>query len=197
MKNYESLFAKIAESTEEFKQNLRYNEFEKSLTDLMNQYLAEHIQEVLNTLMQDKWLMSVLCAIAGKRCLSFEGYRHVCVSVLNDQRILVSAPYFYNRVKEKKKGRKKKGRSKGNNIDCYLGLKQIGMVGSYSGNLASEICTMALLAPSEDMAVKLLSERGIVINVKTLRKIVRDVGQIGLSNRGVISLGHKQAFNEG
>ncbi len=35
MKNYESLFAKIAESTEEFKQNLRYNEFEKFLTDLM------------------------------------------------------------------------------------------------------------------------------------------------------------------
>ena len=59
MKNYESLFANLEEITEEFKQNLRYNEFEKSLTDLMNQYLAEHIQEVLNTLMQDKWLMSV------------------------------------------------------------------------------------------------------------------------------------------
>jgi hypothetical protein len=55
------------------------------------------------------------------------------------------------------------------------------MVGSFSGNLASEICTMALFSPSEDMAVRLLSDRGIVINVKTLRKIVRDVGQIGLS----------------
>jgi hypothetical protein len=198
MKNYESLFAKIEECTEEFKQNLRYNEFEKSLTDLMHQHLAEHIQEVLETLMHDKWFISVLCSIAGKSCLSFEGYRLVSVSVLNDQRILVSTPYFYNRVKEKKKkGRKKKGRDKGNNIDCYLGLKQIGMVGSYSGRLASEICTMALLAPSEDMAVKLLSEREVVINVKTLRKIVRDVGQIGLSNRGVISLGHKQAKPSG
>jgi len=197
MKNYESLLTKIEECTEEFKQNLRYNEFEKSLTDLMHQHLAEHIQEVLETLMHNKWFISLLCSIAGKSCLSFEGYRLVSVSVLNDQRILVSAPYFYNRVKDKKKGRKKKGRNKGNNIDCYLGLKQIGMVGSYSGRLASEICTMALLAPSEDMAVKLLSEREIVINVKTLRKIVRDVGQIGLSNRGVISLGHKQAKPSG
>ena len=137
--------------------------------------------------MQDKWFIAVLCSIAGKGCLSFEGYRLVSVSVLNDQRILVSTPYFYNRVR-KKKGRKKQGRSKGNNIDCYLGLKQIGMVGSYSGRLASEICTMAVLSPSEDMAVRLLSGRGIVINSKTLRKIVRDVGQIGLSNRGVISV---------
>ncbi len=197
MKNYESLLTKIAERGEEFKQNLRYNEFEKSLTDLVNQYLAEHIQEVLNTLMQDKWLMSVLCSIAGKRCLSFEGHRFVSVSVLNDQRILVSTPYFYNRVKEKKKGRKKKGRRKGNNIDCHLGLWRIGMVGSYSGRLASEICTMAVLAPSEDMAVRLLSERGIVINVKTLRRVVRNVGQIGLSNRGVITLGYKQAKPSG
>ena len=196
MKNYESLFAKIEETAEEFKQNLRYNEFEKSLTDLMNQYLAEYIQEVLNTLMQDKWLMSVLCSIAGKRCLSFEGHRLVTVSVLNDRRILVSTPYFYNRVK-KKRGRKKQGRSKGNNIDCYLGLRQIGMVGSFSGKLASEICTMAVLSPSEDMAVRLLSERGIVINVKTLRRIVRDVGQIGLSNRGVISVDHEQTVPSG
>jgi len=196
MKNFESLFIKVTEITDEFKQNLRYNEFETSLTDLTNQYLAEHIQEVLETLMQDKWFISVLCSIAGKQCLSFEGYRLVSVSVLIDQRILVSTPYFYNRVR-KKKGRKKQGRSKGNNIDCYLGLKQIGMVGSYSGRLASEICTMAVLSPSEDMAVRLLSGRGIVINSKTLRKIVRDVGQIGLSNRGVRSVDQKQAGPSG
>ena len=66
------------------------------------------------------------------------------------------------------------------------------MVGSFSGNLASEICTMAVLSPSEDMAVKLLSQRGIEINVKTLRRIVRDVGQIGLSCRGFISVDQNQ-----
>jgi len=52
---------------------------------------------------------------------------------------------------------------------------------------------MAVLSPSEDLTVRLLSGRGIVINSKTLRKIVRDVGQIGLSNRGVISVDQKQA----
>jgi len=162
----------------------------------MNQYLAEYIQTVLESIMHDKWFLSVLCSIAGKRCLSFEGYRLVSVNILNDQRILVSTPYFYNRV-QKKKGRKKKGRSKGNNIDCYLGFWKIGMVGSFSGNLASEICTMALLSPSEDMAVRLLSDRGIVINAKTLRKIVRDVGQIGLSRRGIISVDPKQSTTSG
>jgi hypothetical protein len=191
MKNYESLFSKVAEITESFKQNLRYNEFEQSLVDEMNKFLAEHIQEALNTLMQDPRFRSVLCSIAGEQCLSLEGYRLASVHILNDQRILVNTPYFYNRVR-KKRGRKKQGRGSGNNIDCYLGLKQIGMVGSYSGRLASEICTMAVLAPSEDMAVKLLSERGIVINNKALRKVVRDVGQIGLSYRGKISIDPQQ-----
>lgn len=78
-----------------------------------------------------------------------------------------------------------------------LGLKQTLIEGCYSGRLASEIYTMALLAPSEDMPVKLLLDRGILINSKTLRKMVRDVGQIGLTNRGIISLGHRQAKPSG
>jgi len=108
MKNYESLFSKVAEITESFKQNLRYNEFEQSLIDEINKFLAEYIQEVLNTLMQDPWFRSVLCSIASEQCLSLEGYRLVSVHVLNDRRILVSTPYFYNRVR-KKRGRKKQG----------------------------------------------------------------------------------------
>ena len=71
------------------------------------------------------------------------------------------------------------------------------MIGSFSGNLASEICKMALLSPSEDMAVRLLSDKGININVKTLRKIIRDVGQTGLSRRGVISVDQKQTTPSG
>jgi hypothetical protein len=196
MKNYESLLSKVGEITEEFKKNLRYNEFEKSLTDVVNKHLAEYIQEVLNGLMRDLWFRSVLCSIAGEQCLSLEGYRLVSVNVLNDQRILVSTPYFYNRIR-KKKGKKKQGRGPGNNIDCYLGLKHIGMVGSYSGRLASEICTMAVLSPSEDMAVRLLLERGIVINNKSLRKVVRDVGQLGLSHRGKISIDQKRGTPAG
>ena len=196
MKNYESLLSKVDEITEEFKKNFRFNEFEKSLIDTVNQHLAEHIQVVLESLMHDRWFLSMLIALAGKQCLSFEGYRLVSMNVLNDQRILISTPYFYNRVK-KRKGRKKSGRGAGNNIDCHLGLREIGMVGSYSGNLAREICTMALLAPSEEMAVRLLSDRGIVINGKALHRIVRDVGQIGLAYRGMISVDHRRTGPSG
>jgi len=102
MKNYKSLISKVEEITEEFKKNLRYNEFEQSLTDVVNKHLAEYIQEVLNGLMGDLWFRSVLCSIAGEQCLSLEGYRLVSVNVLNDQRILISTPYFYNRIRKKK-----------------------------------------------------------------------------------------------
>ena len=88
------------QSVGKFNHVMIQEEFEKSLTDLMNQYLAEYIQTVLEALMHDKRFLSVLCSIAGKRCLSFEGYRLVTVSVLNDQRVLVSSLYFYNRGQE-------------------------------------------------------------------------------------------------
>ena len=65
MKNYESLLTKVEECTEEFKKNLRYNEFEKSLTDLVNKFLAEHIQTVLETLMHDKRFLSVYALLPG------------------------------------------------------------------------------------------------------------------------------------
>ena len=58
MKIYESLLIKVEARTEEFKQNLRYNDFVKSITDLMNHYLAEYIKDVLNSLMQDKCVCS-------------------------------------------------------------------------------------------------------------------------------------------
>lgn len=54
--------------------------------------------------------------------------------------------------------------------------------------LASDICKMALLVSSKDMATRLLSYHGHSINSNTLRKVVRKVGQIELAHRGQISV---------
>lgn len=189
--NILSFEAKIEEFKKEFKKDFNYNKFESNLTLLVNQYLSPIIQESIESLMHDKRFLSVLCVLAGKHCLKLEGYRMVCVTILNGQSILISTPYFYNRSRINK-SKKKQGRSKGNNIDCNLGLSLIGFIGRFSGNLASEMCKMTLLCPSIEMAVKLMHDRGVAINNKTLRKVVRDVGQIGLSHRGAISIGNKE-----
>jgi hypothetical protein len=186
-----SLITKIEELKKEFKKDFNYNKFESKLVLEVNQYLSQIIQSEIESLMHDRRFLSILYVVAGKQCLKVEGYRMVCVTILNGQGILISAPYFYNRAKGDK-ARRKQARSKGNNIDCHLGLTLIGMISRFSGNLASEICKMALLCPSNKMAVKLMSDRGVEINNKTLRKVVRDVGQIGLSLRGEISISNKE-----
>lgn len=189
--NILSLLTKIEELKKDFRRDFNYNNFENNLILAMNEYLSIMIEVEIVGLMHDKRFLSMLHILAGKQCLKFEGYRMVCVTILNGQNILINTPYFYNRAKGNKT-RKKRVRCKGNNIDCHLGLSLIGLISRFSGNLASEICKMALLCPSNEMAVKLMSDRGVKINNKTLRKVVRDVGQIGLSYRGDISIGNKE-----
>jgi hypothetical protein len=184
-----SLLAKIEELKKEFKKDFNYNKFENNLSKEMDHFLSSIIQSEIESLMHDKTFLSTLYVLAGKKCLKFEGFRMVCTTILNGHNILVSTPYFYRRGKTDKS---KQGRGTGNNIDCHLGLSLIGMVSRFSGNLASEVCKMALLCPSNEMAIRLLNDRGIGINNKTLRKVVRDVGQTGLSRRGGISIGNKE-----
>ena len=57
-----------------------------------------------------------------------------------------------------------------------------------SGNFVSEIVKLALLCPSLEVAHEVLSERGIQIDVKTIRKYCRELGILGLENRGEISM---------
>jgi hypothetical protein len=47
---------------------------------------------------------------------------------------------------------------------------------------------MTLLCPSFDVSTNILESRGVKINVKTIRKICRDMGVIGIENRGKISM---------
>ena len=189
-----SLMSKIEELTKEFNYSFDYNAYEDSLVKTMYDFLSPIIQNSIEILMHEPTFLSALQIVGGKKCLKLEGFRLVEVSVLNGRNMLISSPYFYNRSK-KNKVKKKQKRSKGNNLDCHLGLSQIGMVSRFSGNLASEICKMAILCPSTDLATRLLLERGIKINEKTLSKIVRDVGQIGLEKRGSISIGSNEKID--
>ena len=190
------LISKIEELTGTFKKDFDYNSFEDSLVKCMYDFLAPIIQESIESLMHEPVFLSLLKYIGGKKCLKLEGFRLVDIGILDGRNILVSSPYFYKRCKEKH-GRKNQKRSKGNNLDCHLGLSQIGIVSHFSGKLAGEICKMAILSPSIDLARRLLSERGTTINEKTLHKVVRDVGQIGLEKRGSISIGTNERIEGG
>ncbi len=57
----------------------------------------------------------------------------------------------------------------------------LGFVGLCSGNLVSEVVKLAVLCPSLEVAKAVLSERGIAMDVKTIRRLCRDLGLVGLA----------------
>lgn len=192
MKNIEQdiaqLGTKVQELISKFKNDFNFNTIEQELTNFLNELLAPRLESALNEVLSDNNFLSVLKIIGGSKCLSFFGYRKVEVRILNGITIEVNSPYFYKRRKKDQKGRKRKKRCKGNNSCCHLGLALLGFISNCSGNLASEVTKMALLCPSFEVSTNILESRGIKIDVKTIRKICRDIGTIGLESRGKISM---------
>ena len=102
----------------------------------MYDFLAPIIQESIESIMHEPVFLQLLKAIGGEKCLKLNGFRLAGIHILDGHNVLVSSPYFCNRNK-KKYTRKRQKRSKGNNLDCHLGLSRIGIISHFSGNLAS------------------------------------------------------------
>lgn len=187
------LTAKIKKIDEEFKRDFNYVEYEKKLNSVFIETQKGIVQESINEVLNDKNFLTTLSVIAGLCQMKYEGRKMVQITILNGQKISVLSHYFYCRCKVKQ-GRPKDGRKAGNQLDCHLGLSLMGFINKCSLNIADEICKMAILCPSIDLAKKLLEDRGIVINEKTIRKICRNVGNIGLSKRGYISADTSESF---
>ncbi|MCP4460676.1 MAG: hypothetical protein GY816_22035 [Cytophagales bacterium] len=64
----------------------------------------------------------------------------------------------------------------------------LGFIGRGSAWFVSEVVKMALLCPSFAVAKEVLAGRGIEIDVKTVRRLCRELGIIGLAGRGQISM---------
>ena len=182
------LNTKVEKKVEEFKSNFDLVNFEKQLKNVIEEFQKGVIQEAIECVLKDKEFIKQICVLAGLMDLTYEGKRPVTITVLNGQKITVKSPYFYKRIKKNKQGRPKDGRKKGNYLECHLGLSYMGFIQTYSMNIVDEICKMAILCPSIEMARKLLEDSGVLIDEKTIRRIVRDVGIIGLSNRGYVSV---------
>ncbi len=182
---------KLTSLLEQFKLDFDYTQLEKKLQDCLHEAIAPVLQEAINDLMHDPVFINLIKTLAGHRCLKLKEYRLLNVTILNGIPILVCSPYFVQECK--KRGRKKKGRKKGNNQYCHFGMSAIGFVGHYSQNLASELVQMSLLCPSLECCHKIMAQKGVHVDVKTIRRLCRDFADIGISNRGAISVsGHER-----
>jgi hypothetical protein len=179
----EDIKQKIVELEERLYETLDFSAVEQAMAEMMNRFSATVLEMMLNQLLSEQNILATLKEMGGRMALKYKEYRTITVRLYNGQRIKVKTPYF---SKAKGKGRKRK-KKKGNK-GAHLGLVVLGFIGRSSSWFVSEVVKMALLCPSFAVAKEVLSGRGIELDVKTVRRLCRELGIIGLSGRGQISL---------
>jgi hypothetical protein len=128
--------------------------------------------------------MTRLKKVFGSLGMRFDRYREVTVHLGSGRAIRIRSPYFVSTAP--RRGRKKRG-PRGPHGAEHKGLSVLGFMGFYSGNFVSEVVKLALLCPSFEVAGMVLSERGIAADVKTIRRLCRELGLSGLELRGSVS----------
>ena len=125
--------------------------------------------------------------LGAAKGMRFKEYRTVKVYFATGKTMVITTPYF---IKAKpKRGRKKQGP---NGRGCHLGLEVLGLIGRSSSVLVSEVVKMAVLCPSLEVARRMLAERGIRIDVSTIRRFCRQLAEAGIRFRGSVSLGRDE-----
>ena len=176
---------RIEELKEELRENFDFVKVEEVLTEVLNKTLASLLEEMLNEWLSGRSVLSKLKKLGGRMAMRFKEYRWVTVRLGNGQRIRIRAPYFIKTPPKDKRRRKERGP---NGSGASLGLDILGFIGRCSPQFVSEVVKMAVLAPSFEAAREMLEGRGIAIDVKTIRRLCRELGAIGLELRGEISL---------
>lgn len=178
---------KVKEKVEELgvrlHETLSFAEVERILRTLTQEVVAEIVAPVLNEVLQDPVLLQRLKEAAKPLGYLFIGYRSLSVRVVCGVEVEVRSPYF-GKVGGKR-GRKKRGP---NGRGCHLLLEVLGFIGRVSPVLLEEVVQMALLCPSFEVARQVLAARRCVLDEKTLRRLCRVVGQLGMAQRATIAL---------
>jgi len=148
-------------------ETLDFSKLEQFVTDKVNDFSATILQTLLTTLFSQVWFLAELKTYGGKRGMRFKEYRSLRIQLGNGCFIHVMSPYFIKAPSKRKRKRKQK---KG---DAHLALTVCGFVSHVSPHLLSKVLQMAILCPSYEVAHTVLKEQGILMNVKTIRRLCR------------------------
>lgn len=164
-----------------------FSDIEREFNGLINLFAGKVLSFLLNSVLKSKELLVELKNIGGRLGMHFVRYREITVRLSNGQTEQILSPYFCKARSKRGRKRKKPG-PRSHKGEGHLGLRAFGFIGLCSGNFVSEVVKSALLCPSIEISKQVLAERGIEIDTKTIRRLCRNLGQIGLSYRGGISL---------
>jgi hypothetical protein len=157
----------------------------------LEEEIAQHMREagdrvtsaVLQAMVGDKeWESSVVAALKGT-ALRNVGRKDVEVSLLGGGSTTLNVPYL-GKKRGKRRGRKR-GRGKRGKAGSglYPTLVMLGVLGHCTPALASDVARQVVSSSSYDEARADLARRGIVMDEKTVRRIVLAVGTEAVENR--------------
>ena len=155
---------------------------EQELPTLLNAFHTEVIGIVLESVHRDEVFVTESQAQAWKQGLRNVEWREVSVRTLGGGEVRIETPYAARRRKKVGRRRKVGKRGRGGSGD-YPVLRWLGIVGRATPMLLAEVARQVADGPSEAEAQERLAGRGIVLDTKTMRRYVRDLGNIALWQR--------------
>ena len=179
----EKIKEKFSSLEKEIMESLDFSAIEMKITKACNIFIAVFLEKIFNNLFSDKDFIIKLRGVAGRFALKYKEHRDVMVRLWNGEKIKISVPYFLRGV-SKRKSNKRGPNGRGS----YFGLEVLGIIEHCSPNFVSDVVSMAVLCPSFEVSKVVLSRRGIDIDVKTIRRLSKALGEKGISYRGNISL---------
>ena len=156
---------------------------EEALQGIWKRLVASILEKILNGYLKRDSVIRKLKIIGGRFGMRYKEHRRVTVRIFNGEKISVMSPYFLKA--DKKRGKKKRGP---NGRGSHLGLESLGLIGKCSRDFISYVVKLAVLWPSYAVAREVLAEQGIKVDVKTIQRLCRELGELGLEYRGRVSL---------
>ena len=174
----------------DLQESLSFADLEHGLIGLLQEVVGIVVSPVLNQVFQDEALLFGLRQAAGSMGYRYKEHRPLTVRILEGVEVEVSSPYFVKRGR--KRGRKKRGP---NGRGCHLLLDVLGFIGQCSPEFVDEAVKLALLCPSFEVATQVLDARQIKLDKKTLRRLCKALGELGLEQRATIALKDELSFS--
>ena len=168
---------------EEFSQTWDTHRFETGVRRLMDELEACLMAVALNAILASRRFVEQLKAVGSQLGMRYKEYRTLQVRLQNGIEVTLKTPYFIKA--QGKRGRKKPGP---NGRGRHLGLQVMGILGQATPGCISWVAQLGLLCPSLAVAEAVLSEQGFLIDIKTIRRYCRELGETGMQWRGQVSL---------
>lgn len=173
----------VENSAEKLEREHDFSSIERELKEITDEFATSILETVLNDYLDNASFLKILKEAGGRSAMRFRGYREITIRIYNGGNIRIMSPYFTK--SQPKRGKKKRGP---NGRGAHLGLEFLGIIGRCGRDFISYVAKLAVLSPSFSICEQVLSDQGIRINVRTIRRMCRDLGETGLEFRGRISL---------